>query len=79
MTAGVLRTTTEEIWREVLEVDVDDDTDFFDEGGHSFAALRIIALLNDRYDGKASLQVLFDHPRFGDFVAALGRDVGADA
>lgn len=79
MTAGVLRTTTEEIWREVLDVDVDDDTDFFDEGGHSFAALRIIAMLNDHYDGKANLRVLFDHPRFGDFVTALGKDLGVDA
>lgn len=74
MSPGALRTATEEIWREVLKVDVDDDTDFFDEGGHSFAALRIIALLNDRCDNKASLQVLFDHPRFGDFVTALSDD-----
>jgi acyl carrier protein len=79
MTEAVLRTTTEEIWREVLKVDVDDDTDFFNQGGHSFAALRIIALLNDHYDGKASLRVLFDYPRFGDFVTALGKDLGIEA
>jgi acyl carrier protein len=66
-----LRETTEEIWREVLATDVDDDTDFFDAGGHSFAALRIIAMLNDRHDRVTPVKVLFDNPRFGDFVAAL--------
>ena len=43
MTADTLRATTADIWREVLEVGIDDDTDFFLRGGHSFAALRIIA------------------------------------
>lgn len=75
MTGDGLRATTEEIWREVLETDVDDDTDFFDAGGHSFAALRIIAMLNDRHGNTMPVKVLFDHPRFGDFVEALGKEL----
>jgi acyl carrier protein len=76
MTGEGLRATTEEIWREVLGADVDDDTDFFDEGGHSFAALRIIAMLNDRYDNQTPVKVLFDNSRFGDFVAVLSKELG---
>lgn len=70
-----LRTATEEIWRDVLQAEIDDDTDFFDNGGHSFAALRIIAMLNERYENPTPVQVLFDNPRFGDFVTALGRQM----
>jgi yersiniabactin nonribosomal peptide/polyketide synthase len=76
MTGAGLRATIEEIWREVLGTDVDDDTDFFDAGGHSFAALRIIAMLNDRYDHPTPVKVLFDHSRFADFVTALSEESG---
>lgn len=76
MTVDGLRATSEEIWQEVLQEDIDDDTNFFDHGGFSFAALRIIAMLNEQYDKQAPVQVLFDNPRFGDFVAALGREMG---
>ncbi|MFF7307754.1 phosphopantetheine-binding protein [Streptomyces sp. NPDC008137] len=76
MTGEGLRATVEEIWREVLGAEVDDDSDFFDEGGHSFAALRIIAMLNDHNDQPTPVKVLFDNPRFGDFVAALEKETG---
>lgn len=79
MTGAGLRETTTEIWREVLGTDVDDDTDFFDAGGHSFAALRITAMLHDRYDRPAPVKLLFDHPRLADFVTALGEEMGLGA
>ncbi|GGN93972.1 hypothetical protein GCM10011579_093010 [Streptomyces albiflavescens] len=73
MTDDELRTAVGTIWREVLGADVDDDTDFFDAGGHSFAALRIIAVLNNRHGSTTPVKVLFDNPRFADFVAALDK------
>jgi acyl carrier protein len=76
MTGEELRSTVEAIWREVLGADVDDDTDFFDAGGHSFAALRIIAMLNNRHGAPTPVKVLFDSPRLADFVAALDRGPG---
>lgn len=78
MTVDGLRAASEEIWREVLQDDVDDDTNFFDHGGFSFAALRIVATLNERYGNGAPVQMLFDNPRFGDFVAAFGKEMGID-
>ncbi|MER6447529.1 hypothetical protein DEJ51_17245 [Streptomyces venezuelae] len=71
MTGEELRTEVRTIWQDVLGTDVDDDTDFFGAGGHSFAALRIIAVVNDRHGTSAPVKVLFDNPRFADFVAAL--------
>ncbi|MBD0420490.1 phosphopantetheine-binding protein [Streptomyces sp. NPDC052309] len=74
MTDDELRTAVGTIWREVLEADVDDDTDFFGAGGHSFAALRIIAVLGSRHGVSVPVKVLFDNPRFADFVAVLAKE-----
>ncbi|WP_405798414.1 acyl carrier protein [Streptomyces sp. NBC_01506] len=71
MTEEELRTSVRTIWREVLGAEVDDSTDFFDAGGTSFAALRIIAMLNDRHGTPTPVKTLFDNSRFSEFVAAL--------
>ncbi|MFI9322644.1 phosphopantetheine-binding protein [Kitasatospora aureofaciens] len=65
------RTTTAAIWARVLDVEVDDSTDFFEAGGHSFAAMRITAMVDDAFDMRTPARLLFDNPRFGDFVTAL--------
>ncbi|WP_193097151.1 phosphopantetheine-binding protein [Streptomyces sp. C8S0] len=62
MTDEALRSAVRTIWQEVLGADVDDDTDFFDTGGTSFAALRIIATLDDRHRMSTPVKVLFDNP-----------------
>lgn len=59
------------IWQEALKVPVIETTDFFWEGGHSFMALDIIARTGEMLDVKVPLRLLFDHPRFDTFVAAL--------
>ncbi|OII69322.1 MULTISPECIES: phosphopantetheine-binding protein [unclassified Streptomyces] len=74
MTDEALRSAVRTIWQEVLGADVDDDTDFFDTGGTSFAALRIIATLDDRHRMSTPVKVLFDNPRFADFVAVLDKE-----
>ncbi len=60
-----------EIWAEALKVSVTDTTDFFWEGGHSFMALDIIARTEDALRIKVPLRLLFDHPRFDTFIAAI--------
>ena len=60
-----------EIWAEALKIPVTDTTDFFWEGGHSFMALDIIARTEDTLHIKVPLRLLFDHPRFDNFIAAL--------
>ncbi|WP_069170592.1 phosphopantetheine-binding protein [Streptomyces griseus] len=76
MTGDDLRSAVRTVWEEVLGTVVDDDTEFFDAGGTSFAALRIIATINGRRGTSVSVKVLFDHSRFGDFTAALDRETG---
>ncbi|MBL1285905.1 acyl carrier protein [Streptomyces sp. NPDC057067] len=76
MTDDDLRSAVRTVWEEVLDTVVDDDTEFFDAGGTSFAALRIIATINGRRGTSVSVKVLFDNSRFGDFTAALGHEPG---
>ncbi|MEY9933143.1 acyl carrier protein [Catenulispora sp. GP43] len=65
------------IWEQVLEVQVGPDTDFFDVGGHSFLAMRIVALLGAELSAEVPVTLVFDHPRLGDFAAAVAQAVGA--
>ncbi len=65
------------VWTRVLGVPVTDETDFFDAGGHSFHALEIFAELDTAFGTQLPLSSLFDHPRFGAFVAAVAEQVAA--
>ncbi|WP_433399600.1 phosphopantetheine-binding protein [Streptomyces sp. CA-146814] len=76
MTDKELRRAVRTVWEEVLGADVDDDTDFFDAGGTSFAALRIVATLNSRHAIAISVKALFENSRFTDFAAAVDQDPG---
>lgn len=66
---GVLR----EVWRRALKKDVRDDDDFFALGGDSLAAVAICAGLEERYQVRPRLRLLFDSPRFTDYVHAYAQ------
>jgi len=54
------------IWSEVLEVPEDEigrHTDFFEIGGHSLSATRVVARIRERAKLEIGLSVLFEHPR----------------
>ncbi|WP_127361627.1 phosphopantetheine-binding protein [Actinacidiphila soli] len=70
---------TKEIWEKVLDAEIDTNTDFFGMGGHSFMAMQIMVMLEETCESDLPMRILFDHPRFGDFVAALAEKIGADA
>jgi acyl carrier protein len=54
------------VWAEVLGVaEVGLDDDFFDLGGHSMLAARVVALARERYGLAISLRSLFDAPTVG--------------
>ena len=50
------------------------DDHFFDLGGHSLAAARVIGRMRDVMQTSVALQTLFEHPIFHDFVEAITDD-----
>jgi len=66
------------IWQRVLNVDeVTLDDDFFELGGHSLNAMRIIAMLRRDVASDITVDVLFDHPEFAEFVRWIGDHLAA--
>jgi hypothetical protein len=72
-----VREAAREAWATVLTTEVGDSTDFFEVGGHSFLAIRIVALLDEALGTQVPLTLLFDHPCFADFVAAVEKEIAA--
>jgi hypothetical protein len=59
-------------WEEVLgHAGIGADDSFFELGGHSLAGARVMARLRRSLGLALPGRLLFDHPVFGDFVAAL--------
>lgn len=61
------------LWREVLETTPDADTDFFDSGGHSLAAIRLIQAINQRFGIELPLHTVYDAPTPRALAAAVER------
>lgn len=62
-----------EIWRDVLgRGDVGADTDFFDSGGTSLSALRMLSRLNKSFGKGFALTTLLRNPVLRDFSRAIG-------
>lgn len=72
-----------EVWRQVLERDeVGREDDFFDLGGDSLLAGKVLSRLRARAGTSLPLRLVFDHPRLADLAAALaghGSDAAAAA
>ena len=61
-----------EIWRDVLgKPQIGPDSDFFDNGGHSLLAMRMIARVNKAFDVKMRVGLLFKSPTLQGFAAAV--------
>ncbi|WP_370040294.1 phosphopantetheine-binding protein [Micromonospora sp. M71_S20] len=56
------------IWREVLAIAVDADSDFFESGGHSVAVLQVLNRIQEQLGTEMSVRDLFENPVLGDFV-----------
>lgn len=74
-----LRSLVAPVWARVLEREVDDATDFFDAGGHSFLAMRLTAALDQLLPVSVLINLLFDYPRLGDFLRAVAAKMEAPA
>ncbi|WP_328649580.1 phosphopantetheine-binding protein [Amycolatopsis sp. NBC_00348] len=70
--------TVIQAWTEVLGSPPDGpETNFFDFGGHSTAAMRMITRLRARWDTEVPIRLIFEHPVLADFIAAARRLVAA--
>ena len=79
MDKTVVAQTARDIWAEALASPIDEDSDYFGLGGHSFQALTIIAKLDAALGTRIPLVTIFDTPRFGDFVECLTAQLGLAA
>ena len=60
------------IWREVLALDdVGLDHDFFDVGGHSLAALKVVAEVGARFGVELPADAIFDAPTLEEFASLV--------
>jgi amino acid adenylation domain-containing protein len=60
-----------EIWSQVLELGEDEigcQTHFFEVGGHSLSAVRVVARIKERLGIEIGLSQVFEHPRLGDLA-----------
>ncbi|ANS68114.1 hypothetical protein SLINC_5890 [Streptomyces lincolnensis] len=68
------------LWCEVLGVDeVGPEDDFFDQGGHSLAALRLSARVRDALGLELSLDSFFDESTFGGLARVVRDRLGVPA
>ncbi|KVE43527.1 type I polyketide synthase [Burkholderia sp. BDU5] len=67
------------VWQALLKCPVHRDSDFFQSGGDSLIATRMIAQLNRDGMRNASLQALFAEPTLGAFCATLNAPPASEA
>lgn len=61
-----------EIWGEALGLDaVSPDDDFFELGGDSITAIRILPEISDRFGVEPAVGVIFDNPTLRELTKAL--------
>ncbi|WP_431775070.1 thioester reductase domain-containing protein [Streptomyces cucumeris] len=68
------------VWREVLGVrDIDPDEDFFEAGGHSLRAVRVLLRLRERLGVDLPVQAFFEAPTVSALAAVFDRAQGSAA
>jgi acyl carrier protein len=61
-----------DLWRQALGVDdIAEDDDFFELGGNSITAIRLLPLISDQFTVELDAMFLFDHPTPREFATAL--------
>ncbi|HET9959954.1 MAG TPA: amino acid adenylation domain-containing protein, partial [Polyangiaceae bacterium] len=76
--ASATERTLADIWSFVLNVpheSIGRQTRFFDVGGHSLAAMRVLARIKDAFRVELGVSQLFDEPRLDSIAAAIDREL----
>jgi len=61
-----------DLWKEILGVDdIEPDEDYFDAGGDSISAIRMLPELERRLGVEASVALIFDNPTAEELARAL--------
>ncbi|WP_394541492.1 amino acid adenylation domain-containing protein [Lysobacter enzymogenes] len=82
---GEIEQTIAAVWQELLQVDrVGRQDGFFELGGSSLLAVRVLSALNERLSVRVDLAALFKHPTFADFakhvlMALIEQQFGVEA
>ncbi len=73
-----IETMLADVWRDVLKVDeIDPSSNFFDLGGHSLMATRLVARVAQKFGVKVGVLALFRAPTLREFAAYLSGLEGA--
>ncbi|WP_214324847.1 non-ribosomal peptide synthetase [Nonomuraea sediminis] len=67
-----------EIWTELLGVEVGTGDDFFQAGGHSLLAARLVALVGEEFGVEVPLRGVFDRPTVAALAEAVEEQVRAE-
>jgi amino acid adenylation domain-containing protein/FkbH-like protein len=76
---GELETALADIWRQLLNVEkVGRCDNFFDLGGHSILATRVVSRVGDLLDVQLPMKVLFDGPTVSDVAGWIVREISSE-
>lgn len=77
--AGRVENKLVEIWQNVLELDkIGVNDDFFEIGGHSLLAVRLISAIRKEFSVEIPISYIFDHPNIASLTEWLQNNSGAD-
>ena len=68
-----------DLWKRILHTDdITIDDDFFDAGGNSLSAVRLLPAIEERFGVEPHISLVFDHPTPRQMATALAT-IGAKA
>lgn len=71
-----LAVSLRDAWRDVLEVEANDDSDFYEQGGNSLTAAEVVTRVVERHPDVTDLDIvtltaMLEEARFGSVVDAI--------
>ena len=64
-----------DLWKSILGRDVDPEADFFESGGNSLSAIRMIMAVQTTYNVELDLETFFEEPTVANLTATILRNI----